>query len=600
MITASLAPDYYNVTPISSSSGIFYEQIKSVSLYNQVWKIFSTINLENYYNMYKSIAISTKRSNDICNHLNNADQKLQACRQFANLINITVLKIDQDNELIKDLLADSVRSKRGAINVVGHVSNLLFGTLDSDDGIFFTEKINQLEKDSDHLKELAKYQISTFDNAMEVLNHSQQLNANKFKLLESQLKYLSNDLSNLSYVLNQHNTRVNFHQNLEESVLMFELVVNQFSTYQSNLIDVLVNAHRGVIHPYLLSPSKLIAELKNIQMLLPRDLTFPVPLIRSMCHELYKLLRLTLCRNGNNIIFIVRIPLVIREYFDLIKMTSVPVRIKENNFAFLLPHNSYIIIDSSRHKFFLADNNYINSCNKINDHLVCEQTEPIYFTNSIETCEVKLFTSNQLLDSCEKRLIKLNHPIFVHLASSNSWIFATANPFTVTINCKNTKFVKELINTGIIQLNNSCTAYTPSVILKPMVETKLQYNINISFIPNVNIKELVLTENVNLEIIPAFNTTLISHNNIQLEKFSRSLNSLKEIQNSVSLSSYNVHHFTSIYGIIAFLAIATAIVIFKHFKNKIKSEQPTPEENIKLGVVSETEICSNPSYKFPK
>ena len=53
-----------------------------------------------------------------------------------------------------------LRKRRGALNFIGQISKILFGTLDADDADYYNEQINQFEKNSEDLTNLMKQQLS--------------------------------------------------------------------------------------------------------------------------------------------------------------------------------------------------------------------------------------------------------------------------------------------------------------------------------------------------------------------------------------------------------------------------------------------------------
>jgi hypothetical protein len=52
------------------------------------------------------------------------------------------------------------RVKRGALNFVGQISKVLFGTMDEDDAQYYNDQIEHIERTSDSLRCLLKQQLT--------------------------------------------------------------------------------------------------------------------------------------------------------------------------------------------------------------------------------------------------------------------------------------------------------------------------------------------------------------------------------------------------------------------------------------------------------
>ncbi|XP_071050599.1 uncharacterized protein [Onthophagus taurus] len=589
----------FEINRIESNPGLYFEQIHALSLYNTVWKLYNSIDLRSYKELYQLVTVSSLKTNEICNS-NREVLPDQFCYTFTSVMNATLERLKQNDLLVADLLAttnNNVRNKRGAVNIIGGAAKLLFGTLDAEDGAMFNKKINYLEENQNKLIELSKYQVSTFESAMNALNTTK--NNPIYRKLQTKLEHITDYIEKISNSVNNATAKIKLYQTIDESVLLFDLLANHFSQYQGNLLEILINAHQGIIHPLLLSPAKLVSELQKIQNLIPTDSTFPVTLILANSHELYKLLKLSVYRNGEIIYFIVRVPLTNRDVYDLVKVTSLPVRLDKDLFSFIVPSKSYLVIDNNKQQFFQTDIDYVKSCITLNEKLLCEQKEPLHFVAASENCEISIYSKSKISESCDKRLIHLLHPLFVKNEAPNSWIFAAPKATSLQINCKFSKSSIELNNTGILNLQPKCVAYADNVILQSFNEIKQITNFITPFIPKINMTEAFWKSKINFANVPKYNYSLMSNNLISLSKFSVSLSHLKDKQKELVPNVHDVHHYVSIYVLLIIFIIVTIVIIVLR---KLKKEKPVdvvqPTQN-SAESVDTIEICSNPSYKFP-
>jgi hypothetical protein len=63
-----------------------------------------------------------------------------------------------------------LRFKRGVFNFIGEISKILFGTMDSEDALYHTEKISSLEKKQTDFLRLSKEQITVVKSTLRSMN----------------------------------------------------------------------------------------------------------------------------------------------------------------------------------------------------------------------------------------------------------------------------------------------------------------------------------------------------------------------------------------------------------------------------------------------
>ncbi|XP_071056327.1 uncharacterized protein [Onthophagus taurus] len=442
---------------------------------------------------------------------------------------------------------------------------------------------------------------------MDALNNTIINNNKNFASLGVKTKQLSAYITNLSHVVNNVSSHNLFVEQLTEAVVLFELLTNYLYHFQDNFVEVLVDAHRGVLRPFLLSPTKLIEELKRIQNLIHSDLAFPFNIMKHNSHDLYKTLRLTVFVHDNTVQIIVRVPLVNREMFRIIKVTSVPTNVKDNVFVYIAPTSEYLVLSNNKQLFFEVDSSYVRSCVELSHDLICKQQTPILFVNTNTNCALNMFLNEILTSSCEKKFIKLNNAIFVNLETKNSWMYATANPITIQIKCTPNDFKLTLSQTGILKMKSFCIASTSSVLLNSFGEIDINF-FNLSFIPKINLKNLLFNETLQFDKIPDLNNTLVTYNLGNLHKFSASLHILRKTEKS--LTKHDIHNYAVNYTTVILIVLAIFMFIgylsyLKRKRNNIDQNKQLHSETIYASVSKdignqEPEIGSNPSYKFLK
>ena len=184
-------------------------------------------------------------------------------------------------------------------------------------------------------------------------------------------------------------------------------------------------------------------------------------------------------------------------------------------------------------------------------------------------CEVSLFVpTDKIPIACEKRIVKLNHSIFIQLATPNSWLYTAPYPERLDILCRpnQQRVLITLNSTGILQLHQNCSAYTNSLILN--LHRQFSSKITIPYLPTLN-----LTEDLNFSFILNYsrlplipNSLAISSNdNKILHDLSIKLDSLEIQENSFNPLYQRINHIHILYCL--FILLFTSIVIIICYKS---------------------------------
>lgn len=585
----------YNITKLSNSTGIYYEKLGNLNVYNDHWKFLTFISLNNFYLKYKNIQFYFSEIIKICNSLRNNDIEPQECLQFVISVNNTVADLTLQTNMLYDLIGKThvSKTKRALINAIGEISKQLFGTLSDSDAKYYDNQIEHLKKNENHIMELLKQQTSISENTLD-----------NFVTINSQIKTFKESLDAFSsFVDNVNKVEINStHLNkylfkISEIFSTFILISEKYMIELNNLVSIVLYAERGQLHPLIVTPSKLLTELLKVQPHLELHQTFPVSLDRKNIDLFYKFIDVNIYFYKDKLNFMLNIPLITTQTYDLYKMSIIPLYIKENLYTFILPEKSFLSIDQMKRNYFLIDENVINKCFKLpNSRFVCQQTFPIFVMNDNSGCEAKLFSLPSVIpDSCDQRILSLNNSIFIQLSTINSWLFICPKPEVVNMNYKEENVVITLISTGILKTKPGTIAYTDSVILSSKQNFSSEINVSeiIMYTPP---NQIILPQLYNLKFsktISQKKALLYSDQILNLDKFSHKISTLREevdktnLNNDSSFYSISFHHIT-IYtfiavvslGIIAYLLWVKLSIVLgktKQPSNKELEEEPGEE-----------------------
>jgi hypothetical protein len=91
--------------------------------------------------------------------------------------------------------AIQLRFKRGVFNFIGGISKILFGTMDSEEASYYTDKISELEKEQADVFKLSKEQITVVKSTLRSINTLQDVYENE-RVLSKGLQIKPNTLMN--------------------------------------------------------------------------------------------------------------------------------------------------------------------------------------------------------------------------------------------------------------------------------------------------------------------------------------------------------------------------------------------------------------------
>lgn len=437
--------------------------------------------------------------------------------------------ITRDFNAISHLI--SSRSRRSAwFSGIGSVMKTVFGTMDEDDSITYHDAIQTLSLDNKKLAKLVKQNIFLSKSAIKNINST-------LKAIDDNEERLHDAMNKLSFSLNKSSVVIN--------KLVFKVRTNEvINTLHSNLLTLsykledIVNsilfANSNTLHPSILTPKKLYEELNQNIKYIPKYRKFPVNIELSNINILLKISDLETYYSPNNIIFVLRIPLVYQIDYDLYKTIPVPISHNINSsksYAMIIPTSNYVALSKDKSTYCTLDD--LNSCKSINKEIFACEIPNIVSVNNNPICEIEFMTKvvKTLPSQCKTTFIYGNIDIWQNLGH-NSWIFVQSQHTKLSMECNNGTRDIILNGTGIISLEPQCVASCRDVKLLTM------YNPKIS-IPSVNTDFNLIKDNCcNLSKFKELyaNASEITISNINLDN-------LKDLKDMADLQLKNVNDF---------------------------------------------------------
>lgn len=141
-------------------------------------------------------------------------------------------------------------------------------------------------------------------------------------------------------------------------------ILTELGVQQDIMLDILVEAYNGKIHPTLITQEQLRNELINIRSHLPKGTRLPQELTLDNLNQYFKYIRTRARVYEGKVIIELKIPLLYNTDFQLFKMASVPVPLDSNKMAYIKPSSPYYMVTIDRTKYYTLNEIEFSKCIK--------------------------------------------------------------------------------------------------------------------------------------------------------------------------------------------------------------------------------------------
>lgn len=311
----TLTNDKYSITKLSNQETIFLEYLEKIRMFHEEWKLvigFDFTHVEDELIKLKSLYQYV--ITDLC------IREIEG-QHFVCSVKLRIEKRLKDFGYIRGELrnafyaagiesSSSSRVRRGIFNFIGEISKTLFGTLDETDAKYYNDELDKLYADQKSIINYVRNQTSIILNSM-------RSNMAMFKSTNDQIAQINlqfNKLRDLSK-LNEMNIQI------DNIVLDLEVAIDEVRDRIRKIEDLVFDAKRGTVKPYVLPPERLfeiLREHKHID-------NFPVPFEETSYLSLIDICDINFALNGKRILLEIKIPLLELNTFNLIKVISLPI-----------------------------------------------------------------------------------------------------------------------------------------------------------------------------------------------------------------------------------------------------------------------------------
>ena len=319
----------------------------------------------------------------------------------------------------------------------------------------YTQHIQKLEDEQHSFLRISQEQMIVLKSAITSFNITmQKVNRNE--------KVLTENLQRLNKIvvdeINRMQTQLDSVLVLNENIQQVQRGLDECQHTFEILVDAFLHAQDGVIQPQLFTIAKIKDMMKGVS--LPDGLEFPS--FPSL--ELSRLITPIIFSQKSYLVYILQIPLLQSNVYQLYKLQPFPIKQHENVFVYIETKKDYIFVDAMRRKYGKMNYQELQACFLPNEfNYVCHETLPILTYIPNEDCEATLIHPSTISfpgNVCVQGLLNLEYTYWIPLHLSNEWLYVAPKTEVFTVLCGSMKFQLTLQNRGKLYLSPRCKGYS--------------------------------------------------------------------------------------------------------------------------------------------
>jgi hypothetical protein len=278
------------------------------------------------------------------------------CAHFSVDVRHRLDQLTRTEGLLKEITGQRSggrRRKRGVFNFIRELSKILFGTLDEDDAKDYNEQIRLFKQNYEDVDTLMKQQLSVVKSSLGAVNHTLVDVAHNEEILKEGVRKVTDYMTVLKSETNANLNLVSAKIEVGHPANVSR-AMNALQRDLDILIDSVINAHKGVLQPQIVSPATLMDSLIKSSPAFPKDTTLPFPLSKDSTHLLFRLCNLQVYIKNGILGYMISLPLVNRGTFDVYKLIPIPIALDRNQYLYIETGKPFLWIDKAR-QYFLSD-----------------------------------------------------------------------------------------------------------------------------------------------------------------------------------------------------------------------------------------------------
>lgn len=475
-------------------------------------------------------------------------------------------------------IIDKTRRKRGIIDGLGTAFKWLTGNLDAADGEHINKCLDQLEADDKQMQNLLKQQIQIVTSTIKNFNNS----INSLFLHEQSINSYITDIRDS---INNNTDRVKLNSQQLLLLDLCEILLEAYQLIENEIRDIedsISFSKLNILHASIIQPSELLSQLHFISQNLKHSI-LPVQPNSNSLPSIINIISLNAFQTEKRLVFVLRIPLVSNDLFNLYHLYSIPTKNLNNDlYHLIIPESKYVGISTDNRLYIPMHST--KDCKAISSNQkLCKDVIPL--TLNDPSCETEVITQVST-KKCKPVQISFSDYNIVKL-KQNRYILIVSQPIPVVTNCQSQASKTELIKTNsLLYLNPGCNSFIGSTQLYAF-DIKSSNSTTDDIIPIIPFDCCEDTEQSNVKHLELKEVHLKSLNMDDLNIAEEQLKNQERIINSMNNQTFAGRHLGAftIFTILFIIMVLLYCVLFR-CKRKLRKciEFPRNKDNSSLCV----------------
>lgn len=459
------------IETLNNTLGIFYSKIDKIKISNDHWQLLVYQDLNS---LKQAIDSNSRILNSIIEFIDEpVPRKIALKTEIHTHVSLLTQIADTIDEKYQNILIGTTRQKRGLINGLGTIWKSITGNLDSSDGEYFNNCIDKVVKDEHEIERLMQKQISVTTSVIKNFN-------NTIQKLQIDEETFNKDILDIQATLVNISDDLSYYESQIKLLEVCELVMES-STFLLDQINNILNsisfARLRIIHDSIISPFDLLESLKEIPQRL-KNTNLPIPLQLSNIADYLNIIQLKAYHLDNKIVFVLNIPLVEPEIYNLYRLYPIPLTDNRTGFNHVLSTTMRYIAGNDDSTFYLQVQN-LDKCKSAQDWLICPDLLP-HPVDSNAACEAQLLGPQFKLPLNCVSLTLSTTGYNVQEVKANTWLVSTAEAVPIIVKCEeeDKPLSKMITSSSLVHLEPKCSAYIGSTRIQSRrySVSKIEYN----------------------------------------------------------------------------------------------------------------------------
>lgn len=558
MVIAPASPTVYNITSLQNNNSLYFDSITNMHLIRDQWRLVVYYDTQPYHEGNVTLRKYIDYLEKICPLIKTESH----CTAIILQLWHGFKELQHNNNILMNYQTNTnsrQRKRRGLINGIGYVANSLFGVLDEQFAEKYEKDIATIRSNEHHLAALWKNQTSVVEAEFNLLKRTKDTMEHHHKLIHQKINNIENSLNQI----NEGIQNLSLSSDFIETAMIANNILFSLRNIQVTLLDTITNIYNGKFNFQLLSPEQLRHELNIISGQLPKDLSSPIDSFNLA--DVYNLLQVRTRMSLKYLIIEIKIPLIGRDMYEIYRLIPLPYLIG-NQTTTLVPIAEYAAINLKKDALIPVSESDLKQCTHQNINLVlCYLRKPIYHIKDDQNlCERLPGTRicKSTTSSCAN--------IWRELNKLNEYFYFCCDQCHMKLLCEDQVTAVQLTGNGLFTINAGCIIKSAEFLVfahrsetsKIMISSKIEAP---RIAPINHIIKTSVPTSVQLEDM--------TQSNKQLQEIREQIDIMKENTPIIeTVSTHDVHHYATIYIIMAVMLLTAIIYVVKRVRVRGRSQ----------------------------